>query len=95
MGFFDLFNNNNNNNQADNNQPYATLVYGSAQIPLTEAEAKGQSVGALFSKFADRLGINTARISKYLYLGKAVDAGALITPQGVYSATHVTESKGC
>ena len=92
MGFFGLFNN--DNNTQSHSGPYTTLVYGAAQIPLTEAEAKGQTVSSLFARFADRLGIDPARISKYLYLGQNVDPGSLIQPNGVYSATHVTESKG-
>lgn len=92
MGFFGLFNNDNTNNTNDG--PYTTLVYGAAQIPLTEAEAKGQTVSSLFARFATRLGIDPARISKYLYLGQNVDPAALVQPNGVYSATHTTESKG-
>lgn len=91
MGFFNLFNNTSNN---DNSTPYVTLVYNSAQVSLTEEEARGRTVSELFSQCANRLGISTDRISKYLYLGKCVEANALITANGVYSATHTTESKG-
>ncbi|MGB7566026.1 MAG: hypothetical protein WBM08_14905, partial [Prochlorococcaceae cyanobacterium] len=98
MSFFDQFRPARNNDESNERQPANTdvqlSVNGGSPVTIPADEVNGQTIAELFATYAEDLGTDPGRISRY------VDNGAIVTPETVpvpghaYMGTANSDSKG-
>lgn len=97
--FFDFFRNSQSNQPAPSDattssEPVVLFVTPGNEVTIPADEARNSTLGELFQRYAEVLGIDPEQVSRYSDAGRIVERTALPVPGRIYQASANSFTKG-
>jgi hypothetical protein len=77
-----------------NDEPVVLFVTPGNEVEVPAAEAANSTIGALFERYAEVLGIDPEQVSRFSDAGRVISRGSTPVPGRIYQASANSFTKG-